>query len=261
HITLLVLAIVGLPWSARYEVIDLETVSVELVEAIEEQATAPEPEAEPEPEPEPEPTAVAAAPPPPEPSPEPPRPDPVPEPTPAPAPPETTPEPTPQVASAAPQMRPRPPSRFDANRLAALLDKSIKEDEPVEQPRRDLDVSAIMERSNRSEIQQARVVADLRSAIRSQVEKCWSVPAGARYAENLQVRIRIWLNPNGALARPPEIMDAARGRGADGEFFRVASESARRAVQRCAPLQLPAETYDLWKDIELTFDPSEMLGG
>jgi hypothetical protein len=34
-----------------------------------------------------------------------------------------------------------------------------------------------------------------------------------------------------------------------------------RAVRRCAPYNLPAEKYDSWREINVTFDPREMFGG
>ncbi|HEY8351936.1 MAG TPA: hypothetical protein VIK87_05285, partial [Sphingomonadales bacterium] len=111
----------------------------------------------------------------------------------------------------------------------------------------------------RSETERRQLSAGLQDLIRSQIQPCWSVPAGAQSAENLQVEIRIYLHPNGALARAPEIVDTARM--ARDDYYRVAAESARRAVQRCAPLKLPPETYDLWREIVLSFDPKDMLGG
>jgi hypothetical protein len=46
------------------------------------------------------------------------------------------------------------------------------------------------------------------------------------------------------------------------EFFRAAAESAYRAVKKCTPLrQLPVTKYERWRDIELTFNPKEMLEG
>ena len=75
------------------------------------------------------------------------------------------------------------------------------------------------------------------------------------------MKIRIYLLPDGNLARPPEIVDQMRMNLPGQGYFRVAAESARRAVQRCAPLKLPVESYDIWRDTELTFDPKEMLEG
>ena len=39
-----------------------------------------------------------------------------------------------------------------------------------------------------------------------------------------------------------------------------APESALRAVRQCAPYNLPAEKYDAWKQVKVTFDPREMGG-
>ena len=42
-------------------------------------------------------------------------------------------------------------------------------------------------------------------------------------------------------------------------YFRSAAEAARRAVLKCAPLELPADKYEIWKQIKFNFDPSKML--
>jgi hypothetical protein len=44
-------------------------------------------------------------------------------------------------------------------------------------------------------------------------------------------------------------------------FFRAAAESVLRAIRRCQPFNMPVEKYASWRNIELTFDPSRMLGG
>ena len=45
-------------------------------------------------------------------------------------------------------------------------------------------------------------------------------------------------------------------------FFRAAAESALRAVRRCDPIKVPdIERYENWKDLQLNFDPREILRG
>lgn len=94
-------------------------------------------------------------------------------------------------------------------------------------------------------------------AIRSQIAKCWNVPAGAKDAHNLKVTIEV------KLAQDGKVLDAQVGgdRSRYGDpIYRAAADSARRAVLKCSPLQnLPADKYDTWRDMELTFDPSDML--
>lgn len=170
-----------------------------------------------------------------------------------------------RTARLAPRVKPRPPSRYDAGKIAALLDKREAEKKknppPVETARKDskivdLDAGAVVATVNRR-----RLTASLRDAMRSQIERCWIVPAGARDAGKLTIRIRIFLNRDGSLARPPEIMDRSRMNKAGQEFWRAAAEGARRAVQKCAPLDLPREHFDIWRVTELTFEPGKMLGG
>lgn len=262
HAILVVLMITGLPLFNKPPTPTDDVVPVELVDRIEEVAKAP-PRPQPEP---PKPADKPVEPPKEEPQPitvpEPPKPlaDAVPdlEPKPQKKPePEKPKEPEqPKTPKASPQQKPKAPSRFDPNRIAALLDKKIEE-QPKERTT-PLDVSKLLDKPNRSQLETEQLAASLRSMIRAQVEPCWSVPAGARYAEELKVVLRIFLLPNGALAKVPEIVDSRR---MSDDFYRVAAESARRAVQRCAPLKLPADTYDIWRETELVFDPSDMLGG
>ena len=96
--------------------------------------------------------------------------------------------------------------------------------------------------------------ADLPSAIKAQVEPCWSVPAGARDVGPLKIQIHLELHADGTLAAPPEIIDD--GRMAD-DFYRRVAESARAAVQRCTPLKLPPESYARWRSSVLTFDAQQ----
>jgi len=167
------------------------------------------------------------------------------------------------AARIAPRAKPKPPTRFDPDRIAALLnktpDKDAKPDHPSTPPeQRKTELPKI--RSQLADLDSARLTVSLQDAMRSQIERCWIIPAGARDAEKLTIKIRIFLNPDGSLARPPQIVDQARMYRPGQEFFRAAAESARRAVQKCAPLKLPREHYDIWRESELTFDPSKMLG-
>ena len=94
--------------------------------------------------------------------------------------------------------------------------------------------------------------------LRQQLSRCWSIQAGARYAEDLKVEIRLLVNPDRSVSSAT-VVDQWRY-GQDG-FFRAAADSAMRAVRSpmCNPLDLPPEKYQMWKDIIVLFDPSDML--
>ena len=44
-------------------------------------------------------------------------------------------------------------------------------------------------------------------------------------------------------------------------FFVLSTESALRAVRICQPLKVPPTGYERWKELQLNFDPTEMLKG
>jgi colicin import membrane protein len=92
-------------------------------------------------------------------------------------------------------------------------------------------------------------------ALRGQIQRCWNVPAGAMEAEGLKVSIQFRLDPSGAIEGSPEIISGGGSAGVE----RAAAESARRAVLQCAPYNLPADKYDVWADVIVHFDPSEMF--
>ena len=97
-------------------------------------------------------------------------------------------------------------------------------------------------------------------AFKVQMKRCWSVPAGAAYSEDLVVTIRVFLNSDGTLSRSPELISNSRFRLSSNAYYRTAAESALRAIQRCQPFRMPADKYISWRELELTFDPGEMLG-
>lgn len=91
-------------------------------------------------------------------------------------------------------------------------------------------------------------------ALRSQIQRCWNVPAGAANAEDLKVSIRFRLDRTGAVEGSPSITS-----GGGTGVRRVAAESARRAVLQCAPYDLPGDKYEAWAEVIVHFDPSEMF--
>lgn len=240
-----------------------------VAEKVAEPKPVPVPEAKPVEKPEIKPTEAA---PPPPPAPPAPQPDKVadlidkmvnPEPAPAPKPPQEqvrVPEPPkrPPMPKHQPKPTPTPATAetpaqrsFDPNRVAALLDRRTPQREraTAEEVSRTANLGAptgLTQRLTQSEI----------DALRAQIQACWNPPVGAEEADKLIVRLRIQFRPDGTLARDPEL--ANRG---DTSYFRVAAEAAMRAVRRCQPYTLPAHKYDVWKDVEVTFDPRDMFRG
>ena len=97
-------------------------------------------------------------------------------------------------------------------------------------------------------------------ALRAQIFGCWSVPLGLPYDEDLLVRIKLKLKKDGTIMKS-EILDHQRMNRPGQKFYKVLAESALRAVRLCQPLKVPPTGYEKWKDIQLNFNPAEMLKG
>jgi hypothetical protein len=82
--------------------------------------------------------------------------------------------------------------------------------------------------------------------------KCWRIPVGSK------VTVIVSLNPDASikslkLAEQDQILY-----NKDTKFKEVA-DSAKTAIINCSPNKsLPLDRYDVWKEIEITFDPRDM---
>ena len=143
---------------------------------------------------------------------------------------------------------------FDPNNIAALIDKSKEETadttNKTNKVTQDQDKSVDMVGLSLSE----------EDALKAQIFGCWSIPLGLPYSENLLVRIKLQLKPDGSVIRS-EILDHARMNKPGQGFYKVLAESALRAIKLCQPLRVPTEGYERWKDLQLNFDAREMLEG
>jgi hypothetical protein len=88
-------------------------------------------------------------------------------------------------------------------------------------------------------------------ALRNRLASLWNVPANASNPDEPSVRLRLKLKPDGVLASPPLIL--SRG---NGPSYVAAQDSAIRAIFNAQPYtMLKPESYEEWKDIEITFGP------
>ena len=143
---------------------------------------------------------------------------------------------------------------FDPNTIAALIDKSkeelaettLKTNKVTQSQDKNMNISGL--------------TLSEEDALKAQIFGCWSIPLGLPYNENLLVRIKLKLKPDGSVIKT-EILDHARMNKPGQGFFKVLAESALRAIQLCQPLRVPTTGYERWKDLQLNFDAREMLEG
>ena len=143
---------------------------------------------------------------------------------------------------------------FDPNNIAALIDKS--KEETAETTKKNDKVTQDQKRN----VENAGLSLSEEDALKAQIFGCWSIPLGLPYNENLLVRIKLQLKPDGTVAKS-EIIDHARMNKPGQGFYKVLAESALRAVKLCQPLRVPTTGYERWKELQLNFDAREMLEG
>ena len=143
---------------------------------------------------------------------------------------------------------------FDPDQIAALIDKSKQESAET------LKKSSKLSQSNVKTSFVSGFTLSEEDALKAQIFGCWSLPLGLPYQENLIVRIKLRLRPDGTVLRS-EILDHARMNMPGQGFYKVLAESALRAVRICQPLRVPPTGYERWKDLQLNFNANEMLKG
>ena len=143
---------------------------------------------------------------------------------------------------------------FNPNDIAALIDKS--KEEIGETKHKTNKVTQDQDRS----VDMSGLTLSEEDALKAQIFGCWSIPLGLPYNQNLLVRIKLKLKPDGSVIRS-EILDHVRMNKPGQGFYKVLAESALRAIKLCQPLRVPSTGYERWKDLQLNFDAREMLEG
>jgi len=143
---------------------------------------------------------------------------------------------------------------FDSNNIAALIDKS-----KVERAETDKKLDKVTQNQDK-EMDFVGLTLSEEDALKAQIFGCWSIPLGLPFNEDLLVRIKLQLEPDGSIIRT-EILDHARMNKPGQAFYKVLAESALRAIKLCQPLRVSSTGYERWKNMQLNFDAREMLGG
>jgi outer membrane biosynthesis protein TonB len=155
--------------------------------------------------------------------------------------------------AAAQQMKSAPTKQrdFDPNKIAALLDRR----EPQRQKIADQSLPTAALGINRGAAEQLSM-SEL-DAIKRKLMALWNPPIGVENPEELIVTVRFKLKRDGTLDGGPLVMNSGRTQN-----FMIARDKAIRAIFMAQPFNtLPQDKYDLWHDIEVTFDPRDMAGG
>ena len=141
---------------------------------------------------------------------------------------------------------------YDPTRIAALLDKRDPQRHAAAGDHLSQNPGLGKSQGNAAVLSQSEI-----DALRRRLAECWNPPVGASNAPNLKVVMRVLFKQDGSVAGQPLLVA-----GTASPFGPAMAESAKRAILTCQPFKmLRPETYELWKDIEITFDPKDMFGG
>jgi colicin import membrane protein len=148
--------------------------------------------------------------------------------------------------------RKKPQPAFNPDQIAAMLDKR--------DPRRHAATGDAIERNPSLGVSSGSAPTLSQSevdALRSRLMQLWNPPAGVLNPQDLVVKIRIKLGRDRKLAAPPMVLTSGRG-----TVFEAARDGAVRALFQGQPYDmLKPEHFDLWNEMEITFDPREMVPG
>jgi len=151
-----------------------------------------------------------------------------------------------------PNTPPRDAAKFNADQVAALLDKR--------DPQRQMAAAETL--NNQPSLGAASGAAAQLSqseidALRARISSCWSPPAGITASTKIYVVLRVLFKPDASMSHEPVLVE-----GSASALGPALAESAKRALLMCQPFtMLKPEHYEQWKDLELKFDPQELLGG
>ncbi len=282
HLIVFALVIFGMPqWRKDIEI--EQPVAVELVDHIADEATTNKPPAKtakpvekptPEPpkkqekknippvqetpKPEPKPEEVKEPPPPPDESKLEPLPEKIAEKKPTPL----EPKPGPKKPEKKPKPKDEPKKQQDTKKTQESFDSLLKDLTPNEEPTEEQPEVSTTDghpepAPNISKFSSVMSMTDM-DALRAQLAQCWSIPAGARDSQDLNVDVRVTVN-QARVVTSAEIVDM--GRYHSDTFFRAAADSVLRAINSpdCTPLNLPPEKYDQWHEMTINFNPREMF--
>lgn len=265
HGLLLLFVIVGVPWSAHK---DLQLMAPTPVEVVMEKprtrrvSTPPPSKTKPTPPVEKEPEAPKTPPAKPE------------HPTPAPAPeakpevkPEAKPEPKvaekpkaePQPSTAKPETKPTPQPTAKPKAKPKPQSKEGDFSDYLEKNLQDIKAAQKSDEKSDTDGAPNDLTSEEQAALNKQFKHCWSNFGGMPRAHDLLVDIKLVINPDRTV-KSAEIINRP---ATPSPFYQSMSENALRAVRhpKCSPLDLPPHKYDVWKNLEFSFNPKKLLGG
>jgi len=103
----------------------------------------------------------------------------------------------------------------------------------------------------------ANIKVEDAAALRTHLKTCSILPKSVSPSDNVRIVLRVALSPDGRLAKEPLLIEASAS--AKGPAL---MRSAMDALEKCQPYaMLPADRYNEWRMLDLSFMPKDFKGG
>jgi outer membrane biosynthesis protein TonB len=103
----------------------------------------------------------------------------------------------------------------------------------------------------------ADIASTLIAAFRRHLKTCSKLPASLSGADDVKVKLRVLMTPDGRLAAEPILIEASASMKGP-----LLMQGAIRALQACQPYaMLPTDRYGEWKVLDLSFTPQDFTSG
>jgi colicin import membrane protein len=146
-------------------------------------------------------------------------------------------------------VKPKPQPKFNADKIAALLDKRDPARAAITGAELNNAPSLGTATGSAATLTQSEI-----DALKARLYALWNPPVGAQDARNVQIEIRIRFRRDGTLATGPQVLTSG-----NGTVFNAMRDSAVRAVLVGQPYtMLRPDHYETWKEIDFLFDSSKM---
>ena len=103
----------------------------------------------------------------------------------------------------------------------------------------------------------ADIASTLIAEFRRHLKTCSKLPASLSGADDVKVKLRVLMTPEGRLAVEPILIEASASMKGP-----LLMQGAIRALQACQPYaMLPVDRYGEWKVLDLNFTPQDFTSG
>jgi hypothetical protein len=103
----------------------------------------------------------------------------------------------------------------------------------------------------------ANIKAEDAAALRAHLKSCSVLPRSIAPGDNVRIVLRVAFLQDGRLAREPLLIEASAS-----EKGPALMQGAIEALERCQPYaMLPADRYNEWRMLDLSFTPKDFRGG